>query len=85
MMASEEMNKTNSETDWSRVLAFKEGAPIPYEPEDGPYDPNNDDATRAWVAEANVIRHGKVVRRSFLETSLPDARHTEDIDLLRKN
>ena len=57
------MNKTTSETDWSRVLAVKEGAPIPYEPEDGPYDPNDAEATRAWLAEANVIRHGKVVRR----------------------
>src|ERR1035441_3625341 len=57
------MNKTNSETDWSRVRAIQAGAPIPYEPEDGPYDPNNADAARAWLAEANVIRHGKIVRR----------------------
>jgi hypothetical protein len=57
------MNKTKSKTDWSRVLAFKEGAPIPYEPEDGPYDPNDAEAARAWLAQADLIRNGKVARR----------------------
>jgi uncharacterized protein (DUF4415 family) len=57
------MNKTKSETDWSRVLAFEEGAPIPYEPGDGPYDPNDGEAARTWLAEADLIRKGKVARR----------------------
>ena len=57
------MNKTKSETDWERVLAFKEVDVIPYEPEDGPYDPNDAEATRAWFAQADLIRNGKVVRR----------------------
>ena len=57
------MNKTKSETDWERVLAFKEGDPIPYEPEDGPYDPNDAEAARAWLAQADLIRGGKVIRR----------------------
>jgi uncharacterized protein (DUF4415 family) len=57
------MNKTKSETDWERVLAFKEGDPIPYESEDGPYDPNDAEATRAWFAQADLIRKGRVVRR----------------------
>jgi uncharacterized protein (DUF4415 family) len=57
------MNKTKSETDWERVLAFKKGDAIPYEPEDGPYDPNDAEATRAWFAQADLIRNGKVVRR----------------------
>ena len=57
------MNKTESETDWDRVLAFKEGAPIPFDPEDGPYDPNDAEAARAWLAQADLIRKGKVVRR----------------------
>lgn len=57
------MNKTQSETDWNRVLAIKEGAPIPYEPEDGPYDPNDAEAARGWLAQADLIRNGKVVRR----------------------
>jgi uncharacterized protein (DUF4415 family) len=57
------MNSTKSETDWERVLAFKEGDAIPYEPEDGPYDPNDTEAARAWLAQADLIRGGKVVRR----------------------
>ncbi len=57
------MKKTQSETDWERVLAVKENAPIPYEPEDGPYDPNDAEATRAWFAQADLIRNGTVVRR----------------------
>jgi uncharacterized protein (DUF4415 family) len=57
------MNKTESETHWDRVLVFKEGEQIPYEPEDGPYDPNDAEAARAWLAEADLIRGGKVVRR----------------------
>jgi uncharacterized protein (DUF4415 family) len=57
------MKKTQSKTDWDRVLAHKEGDAIPYEPEDGPYDPNNPEATRAWFAQADLIRKGKVVRR----------------------
>ena len=57
------MNKTKSETDWDRVLAGKEGDAIPYEPEDGPYDPNDAEATRAWFAQADLVRNGKVVRR----------------------
>lgn len=56
-------NETKSETDWDGVLVFKEGDPIPYEPEDGPYDPNDADATRAWFAQADLIRKGQVVRR----------------------
>ncbi|MGA3082790.1 MAG: BrnA antitoxin family protein [Terracidiphilus sp.] len=57
------MNTTKSETDWERVLAFKQGNAIPYEPEDGPYDPNDAEAARAWLAQADLIRNGKVVRR----------------------
>ena len=57
------MKKTKSKTDWNRVLAYKEGDRIPYEPDDGPYDPNDAEATRAWLKRADLIRHGKVVRR----------------------
>jgi uncharacterized protein (DUF4415 family) len=57
------MNKTQSKTDWERVLAHKDGDAIPYEPEDGPYDPNDEKATQAFLAQADLIRHGKVVRR----------------------
>jgi uncharacterized protein (DUF4415 family) len=57
------MKKTKTETDWKRVLAYKEGDRIPYEPGDGPYDPNDAEAARAWFAQADLIRKGKVVRR----------------------
>ncbi len=57
------MKKTQSKTDWDRVLAYKEGDPIPYAPEDGPYDPNDAEAARAFLAKADLIRKGKVVRR----------------------
>ena len=57
------MKKTRSESDWSRVLAFKEGEHIPYEPGDGPYDPNDAEATRAFFERADLIRGGKLVRR----------------------
>jgi uncharacterized protein (DUF4415 family) len=57
------MNKTQSRTDWDRVLARKEDDAIPYEPVDGPYDPNDVKATQAFFAQADLIRHGKVMRR----------------------
>ncbi len=41
------MNMTKTETDRKRVLAYKEGSRIPYEPGDGPYDPNDAEAARA--------------------------------------
>lgn len=55
--------KTQCKTDWDRVPAFKEGDRIPFEAEDGPYDPNDAEATRAWFAQADLIRGGEVVRR----------------------
>lgn len=57
------MKKTASRTDWDRVLAFKEGETIPYEPGDGPYDPNDAEATQEWLANADLIQAGKVVRK----------------------
>jgi uncharacterized protein (DUF4415 family) len=57
------MKKTQTKTDWKRVLAYKEGGRIPYDREDGPYDPNDAEATRAWLERADLIRKGKVVRR----------------------
>ena len=57
------MKKTQSKTDWDRVLAYKEGEPNSHEPEDGPYDSNDPEATRAWIAQAELICKGKVARR----------------------
>lgn len=57
------MNRMSSETDWKRVQANEESALIPYEPGDGPYDPNDAEATRAWRTKADLLRKGKLVRR----------------------
>jgi uncharacterized protein (DUF4415 family) len=45
-----------SETDWERVRAYKEGDYIPYDPEDGPYDPNDDAAVDAYWDRAIITR-----------------------------
>lgn len=57
------MKKTRSKTDWDRVLAYKEGDAIPHDPGDGPYDPNDAEATRAFFERADLMRGGRVVRR----------------------
>ncbi len=61
------MNKpkssTGSKTDWKRVLAYKEGDRIPYDPGDGPYDPNDAEAAKIWLSQADMIYKGKVVQR----------------------
>lgn len=45
-----------SMTDWERVRRIiEEAGPIPYDPEDGPYDPNDEAATEAWLSQAIVI------------------------------
>ncbi len=44
-----------SKTDWARVRHnIETDAYIPYDPEDGPYDPNDEEATEAWLSEATV-------------------------------
>lgn len=46
-----------SMTDWDRVRRdIAEDAPIPYDPEDGPYDPNDDAAVDAYWAQAAITR-----------------------------
>lgn len=57
------MKKTQSKTGRNRVLAYREDDPIPYESEDGPHDPNDAEATRAFFERADVIQKGKVIRR----------------------
>lgn len=55
------MNKpVKSLTDWDRVRkAYESDAPIPYDPEDGPYDPNDDAAVDAYWAQATITRPGQ--------------------------
>jgi uncharacterized protein (DUF4415 family) len=53
------MSKRKSQTDWARVAALREGDPIPYSPEDGPYDPNRAEETKAYLSAAIVRRPGQ--------------------------
>jgi uncharacterized protein (DUF4415 family) len=57
------MKAKATKSDWNRVLAFKEGDRIPFEPGDGPYDPNDAEAAKAWLQQADVIYKGRLVRR----------------------
>jgi hypothetical protein len=44
-----------SRTDWERVKReYDSDAPIPYDPEDGPYDPNDDAAVDAYFDKATI-------------------------------
>jgi hypothetical protein len=49
-----------SQTDWERVKRdYDSDAPIPYDstdPDDGPYDPNDDAAVEAYFAQAMIWR-----------------------------
>ena len=55
-MSSDEKSRTN----WEYVKRMaKSDAPIPYDPEDGPYDPNDEEATEAYLSTAIVRRPGQ--------------------------
>lgn len=45
-----------SRSDWDKVRAISEDSPIHYEPGDGPYDPNDIQATRKFFGEATAVR-----------------------------
>lgn len=50
----------SSATDWGRVKREAEAeAPIPFDPEVDPYDPNDSAAAEAFWAEATVRRPGQ--------------------------
>lgn len=54
------MPKQKSKTDWERVKR-EAGAdlPVPYDAEDGPYDPNNEEAVESYWNEAMVRHRGQ--------------------------
>jgi len=57
-------NRIESKTDWERVRReYDSDAPIPYDPEDGPYDPNDDAAVEAYWKDASIIYQGKVIQK----------------------
>ena len=44
-----------SRTDWERVKReYDSDTPIPYDPGDGPYDPNDEAATEVYWKEATI-------------------------------
>jgi hypothetical protein len=46
-----------SRTNWAHVRrTIAEDLPIPYDPEDGPYDPNDDEAVEAYWKDALIVR-----------------------------
>ena len=53
------MSKRRSQTDWDRVAAVNETDPIPYTVDDGPYDPNQAEETKAYLLAAIVRRPGQ--------------------------
>jgi uncharacterized protein (DUF4415 family) len=56
--------RVESQTDWERVRReYDSDAPIPYDPEDGPYDPNDDAAVEAYWNDATIIYQGKVIQK----------------------
>jgi len=56
--------KIKSMTDWNKVRGeYDLNAPIPYDPEDGPYDPNDATAVKAYWDKARITHKGKVIRK----------------------
>jgi uncharacterized protein (DUF4415 family) len=53
------MSAKKSRTNWARVRKIREDAPIPFHSEDGPYDPNDEVATEAWLSQARVRKPGQ--------------------------
>jgi uncharacterized protein (DUF4415 family) len=52
--------RVNSQTDWERVRREADAdVPIPFNPEDELYDPNNDAEVDAFAATATVRRPGQ--------------------------
>ena len=49
-----------SQSDWEWVKKqIADDAPVPYDasdPDDGPYDPNDDEAVDRFLTEANLVR-----------------------------
>ena len=54
------IRRAKSRTDWERVRRESvKDAPIPYEPGDGPYDPNDARAVESFAAAATLRRRGE--------------------------
>jgi uncharacterized protein (DUF4415 family) len=53
------MRSVKSRTNWDRVRESREEAPIPWDSEEGPYNPNDSAAAKAWLSQAVVRRPGE--------------------------
>jgi len=54
---------SQSQTDWARVKReYETDAPIAFDRETDPYDPNDEAAVQAFVARANIVRRRGVGR-----------------------
>ena len=68
------MSKPKSKTDWERVKALPETAPIPYSAEDGAYDPNDANATEVYLSSAITRRPGQRGRQQAATKQLVSLR-----------
>lgn len=58
-------SKVTSRTDWNRVQReIRQDAPIPHDPGDGPYDPNDDRAVDEYWKQADALdATSRIIRR----------------------
>jgi uncharacterized protein (DUF4415 family) len=69
-----------SKSDWERVKREgAEGAPIPFEAWDGPYDPNDERATKSFLREATVRRPGQRGRQKAATKQLVSLRLSQEV------
>jgi hypothetical protein len=64
-------NRDMSNWDWVRKQ-IADDAPVPYDakdPDDGPYDPNDDAAVDKFLTDANLVRTPKVEKRPTSKAS----------------
>ena len=66
------MKQEASETDWARVRAIDENAPVPFDEDDRadcPYDPNDNAAVDAFFSET-IPRRGRGLQKAHKEAHL---------------
>lgn len=71
--------KKQSQTDWERVKAVRDNSPIPYDPEDGPYDPNDARATKEYLSKAIIRRPGQRGRQKAPTKKLVSLRLSPEV------
>lgn len=75
--------RANSRTDWTRVRRETQtDARIPYDPEDGPYDPNDEGASERWLGGA-IVRRGRGPQKSPTKEMISIRLSPEVLDYFR--